>query len=401
MATSNIAPLRTHESGRYLVDKSDEPFFWLGDTQWLLYRSFPLSDMRKLLADRKRKGFSVVQVMLIGYEQSPMPNINGDLPWLNNDPTRPNERYWEHVDAAMQVACEMDLIQVLGVYHKWQNRFYTAQQAKDSAHLIARRYRDIPQIVWSMYPEARAEFVPVVRAMADGLQRGDGGSHLITVHPDPSPQSSSFIHQEPWLAFNTLQAWNEIQYVYPMTAADYGMTPTKPAIMGEGGYEEAPHTRHITPLDIRRQAYWTYLAGGHVTYGHDANWQRPAEWREWIDSPGSRYMEVYRKIITSLTRWWEIAPDQSIFASGTGSGAEINAAGRALAGDWALVYFSSRAAAKIRMDRLKAAECMEVSWIDPATGSKTAAGRFAYRDVVEFTPPDDWDDALLLIEAAH
>ena len=40
--------------------------------------------------------------------------------------------------------------------------------------------------------------------------------------------------------------------------------------------------RPIAPLDIRRQAWWTYLAGGHHVYGHNDNWQGPERWREWI-----------------------------------------------------------------------------------------------------------------------
>ena len=56
--------------------------------------------------------------------------------------------------------------------------------------------------MWSMYPRAEAAYVPVCRALAEGLQEGDGGAHLITVHPDPSPASSNFLHGEPWLASN-------------------------------------------------------------------------------------------------------------------------------------------------------------------------------------------------------
>ena len=399
-ATSKIAPLGISGNGRYLVDQKKQPFFWLGDTLWHLHRSFAPSDARAIMEIRRDQGFSVVLVMLIGYEPDLMPNINGDYPWLDSDPAKPNEKYFEHVDAMVRIACELDLIQVLGVYHKTQDRFYDPDRARESARWIANRYRDVPQIIWSMYPEARNQYVPIVRALAEGLAEGDGGAHWITVHPDPSPQSSSFLHQESWLPINMLQTWDEIEQVYPMTAADYAFTPVKPAIMAEGGYEGVEFGRSMTALNIRRQAYWTYLAGGHLVYGHDENWRKPDKWQEWIRAPGASHLSVFRSIITSLKQWWSIIPNQSIIAKGVGSGVELNAAGHSAAADWALVYLSGHAIVSVRMDRVKASEVVTATWIDPRNGERRQIGTFQYADVKEFTAPDRWEDALLLIEGA-
>ena len=399
VATSDIAPLGISGNGRYFVDKKGEPFFWLGDTLWHVFRSFSPADARAVLRNRKDKGFSAVLVMLIGHEPDPQPNINGEYPWLDSDPSKPNERYYEHVDAVMRLACELDLVQVLGVYHKTQDRFYTPDRAREAARWIANRYRDIPQIIWSMYPEAKRQYLPVVKAIAEGLTEGDGGAHWITVHPDPSPQSSSFVHQESWLAFNMLQTCIDIEQVYPMTAADYAFTPIKPAVMAEGGYEGVEFGRLITPLDVRRQAWWSYLAGGHHVYGHNDNWQAPEKWRDWVDAPGSRHLGVLRSIITSLKRWWDIIPNQSIIAKGVGSGIELNAAAHSSAADWALVYLSGKCTAAIRMDRIKTSETVAASWIDPRSGERRRIGTFQYADVKEFATPDGWEDALLLLEA--
>ena len=396
---SGVAPLGIAENGRHFVDRTGKPFFWLGDTLWHLYRSFSLDDVRSILRNRKDKGFSVVLVMLIGHEADPVPNVNGDHPWVDSDPARPNESYFVHVDRALEIACELDFVQVLGVYHKTQDRFYDPQRARRSARWIASRYRDVPHIIWSMYPEARRQYVPVVRAIAEGLAEGDGGAHWITVHPDPSPQSSSFLHGEAWLPFNMLQTCIDIEQVYPMTAADCALTPVKPAVMAEGGYEGVEFGRLITPADIRRQAYWTYLAGGHHVYGHNDNWQAPERWRDWIDSPGSSHLAVFRRVIESLDRWWTIVPDQSIIAKGVGAEGRLNAAGRAAAADWALVYLSNPCAASVRMDRIKASDSIAAFWIDPRTGERHEAGMFAYADVPEFTTPQGWEDALLLLEA--
>ena len=399
VATSEIAPLGLSPNGRYFVDKTGQPFFWLGDTLWHLSRSFSPADVRAIVRNRRDKGFSAVLVMLIGPEADPVPNINGDYPWLDSDPSRLNERYFEHVDNVMRISCELDLIQVLGVYHKTQDRFYDPERARESARWIAKRYRDIPHITWSMYPEAKKQYLPMVRAIAEGLQEGDGGAHWITVHPDPSPQSSSFLHQESWLPFNMLQTCIDIEQVYAMTAADYACTPVKPVVMAEGGYEGVEFGRLITPLDIRRQAYWTYLAGGHHVYGHTDNFVAPDRWREWVDSPGSCHLGVFRRIITSLKRWWDIVPNQSIIAKGVGAGTELNAAAQSSAADWALVYLSGQCSASIRMDRIKISEVAAASWIDPRSGERQRIGTFQYAEVKEFSTPQGWEDALLLLEA--
>ena len=71
--------------------------------------------------------------------------------------------------------------------------------------MIAQRCGDVPTIVWSMTPEAKPEFIPMVRELAAGLRAGDGGTHLITFKPDPAPYSSSSIHEESWLALLILE----------------------------------------------------------------------------------------------------------------------------------------------------------------------------------------------------
>ena len=74
-----------------------------------------------------------------------------------------------------------------------------------------------------MTPEAKPEFVPILRELAAGLREGDGGSHLITFKPDPAPYSSSFIHGEHWLDFDSMQTWKSVELIYPMVTKDYNL----------------------------------------------------------------------------------------------------------------------------------------------------------------------------------
>ena len=61
-----VYPVKVSENGRYFIDQKGEPVFWLGTTQWQLFREFSLEDARTILEKSKEKGFTFVQVMLTG-----------------------------------------------------------------------------------------------------------------------------------------------------------------------------------------------------------------------------------------------------------------------------------------------------------------------------------------------
>ena len=57
--------LRVATGGRYFIDEKGEPFFWLGDTGWLLFKKLNREEAEQYLENRRRKGFNVIQVMLV------------------------------------------------------------------------------------------------------------------------------------------------------------------------------------------------------------------------------------------------------------------------------------------------------------------------------------------------
>ena len=58
-------PLRVSENRRYLAHADGTPFFWLGDTWWmgLCHRLHWPDEFKTLAADRKGKGFNVIQIV--------------------------------------------------------------------------------------------------------------------------------------------------------------------------------------------------------------------------------------------------------------------------------------------------------------------------------------------------
>src|SRR5215207_3198687 len=102
--------LKVSENKRFLVREDDKPFFYLGDTAWELFHRLNREDTRTYLANRARKGFTVIQaVVLAEFDGLTEPNAYGHLPLRDKDPTRPVEGYFEHVDWVVKTAEERGL----------------------------------------------------------------------------------------------------------------------------------------------------------------------------------------------------------------------------------------------------------------------------------------------------
>src|SRR4030095_4768829 len=200
-------PIRVSSNGRYFVDAQGKPFYFLADTQWELFRRYSLNEAKLILEDRKDKGFSVVMVMLTGVGNGTGPNLEGQRPWLNDNPTAPDRDYFTNVDAVVKQAEANDIHLLIGIYHQTYGSRMTAENAKAWAVWVTNRYRDYPNIIWTIYPQATESSRPIVSQLAEGIQEGDGGRHLVSMHPDPSPAASSFMHAERGPSFSSMHVW--------------------------------------------------------------------------------------------------------------------------------------------------------------------------------------------------
>ena len=400
-AEQPVFPVKVSENARYFVDQNGSPVFWLGITQWQIFREYTLEDARTILENAKSKGFAFVQAMLMGVGDGTKPNVYGEKPWINNDPLTPNEAYFKNVDAVIQIARQNDVIFSVTLYHQRYRKYITVENARAWAKWLAQRYKNVPNSVWSMTPEAKQEFVPVLRELAAGLHEGDAGLHLITFKPDPAPYSSSFIHDENWLDFNGMQTWKAVELIYPMVTKDYNLKPVKPVLMAEGAYEAGTeYGFDVSPLWIRRQAYYSYLAGAHHTYGHNDSWRVLPTWRKALDAPGAVQMGILKKIFLARNQWWYLVPDQSIFASGgQTTGQVLNLAARHKDGKWIMVYLAGKATFSINMNKITAAGKVNAFWVDTRTGESVAAGSLSNTGIESFSTPSEWEDALLILEA--
>jgi hypothetical protein len=241
-----------------------------------------------------------------------------------------------------------------------------------------------------MYPHADIASAPVIRGTVQGILESDGGNHLITMHPDPSPASSSFMHTEFWLSFNTLQTWSTDMMNYDMVRSDYVRLPVKPVVNGEARYEEGDGT---TPFQVRRAGYWSYLAGGFYSYGHRDNWKSPQTWRGWYATPGALQMKILGEFFRSID-WWKIVPDQLIFEKWING----NVAAHSSDGDWILAYLTDKAPVTLKLNYVTVSGSVTGWWINPLTGERTKTGTYKTSENRTFMIPKGWQDAVLFLE---
>jgi len=410
-------PIRVSENGRHFVDAQGHPFFWLGDTAWPLFACYTREDAEKYLQNRAEKGFTVIQVVLAwgggtGYEDKmPGANYAGDRPWLAG-PDQPNEAYFQHVDYLLGYAAQRGLI--LGMLPTWgyyvnDTGVLNPENARAYGRWLGERYKEQPNIVWinggDRIPTGSEQ---TWRALAHGVREGDGGRHVITYHPCGWRSSAQFFHNDDWLDANMIETWTEWAKVYPAVLSDTLLWPRKPVILGEGAYENGPEYPQgpITPLLVRRQAWWATMAGGFFTYGQDQMWRMGPHWTTTFDTPGAGQMTILKDVVTSRP-WWNMVPDQGLFASGVSSERTMNVAMRATDSTCAMLYLASQCHVLIHLDKLLTRD-VQVTWVNPRDGEQREGG--AYRTgnglgkvfpearAQLFSVPGHWEDAVLLLD---
>ncbi len=107
-------PLQVAASQRYLVHADGTPFFWLGDTWWmgLCHRLHWPDEFQALAADRKQKGFNVVQLVAGLYPDMPAFDPRGaneaGFPWEPNY-ARIRPEYFDAADRRIEYLADQGI----------------------------------------------------------------------------------------------------------------------------------------------------------------------------------------------------------------------------------------------------------------------------------------------------
>jgi hypothetical protein len=141
-----VLPLQVSNNNRYFQTTDGKPFFWLGDTGWLLFNKLKKEEVIFYLDTRKKQGFNVIQVMIL--HELNEKNKYGGKALENNDITKPlvnntdPSNYWVHIDFVIKEAAKRNiyvaLVPIWGGAAK--SGKITAQQATDYALFLAKRF---------------------------------------------------------------------------------------------------------------------------------------------------------------------------------------------------------------------------------------------------------------------
>lgn len=420
--------LKISENRRYFITSDGKPFFWLGDTGWLLFSKLNREDAETYLEDRRKKGFNVIQVMVLhslsvtdAYGDSALINKNVATPRVTEGSTfgdKTQYDYWDHVDYIVDLAASkgiyIAMVPVWGSNVKMKHGV-NQKDAKIYAEFLAARYKNHPNVIWMNGGDIPgSDSIKVWNTIGSTIHQYDP-THIMTFHPRGRTQSSIWFQKEDWLSFNCFQSGhrdykqdtskNDFNYGednWKYVNSDYKKLPTKPTLDAEPSYEGIPHGLHDTlaarwkAADVRRYAYWSVFAGGcGYTYGNNsvmqmlkpgekgASYGAKATWFGAIEDPGASQMQWVKKLMLSRPYFGRV-PDQSIIIAAK-QGKRYNYLIATRGEGYAFVYTYNGRSIDVNLGKITGAK-VKASWYDPRTGETKAIGTFANTGTKSFKP---------------
>ena len=379
-------------NGRYLQTSDGQPFFWQGNTAWLMPQRLTREDVDVLLEASADQGYNVVQIQVVN--ALPAKSAYGYLSG--------NEKYWEHIDYIIDKASEKGIY--VGMVCMWGSLVKKGDVDVDLAasygDFLAKRYRDKDNIVWIIGGDVRGDTgAEVWSALAESI-KGSDDRHLMTFHPFGRTSSLEWWHNADWLDFNMFQSGHrrydqkrgdaddaradvaEDNWIYVEKA--WSTDPAKPVLDGEPSYEDIPQGLHDSAeprwqaCDVRRYAYWSVFAGscGH-TYGHNSIMQLHSgevegaygvgkTWKEALGDPGFCQIKHLKNLMLMFP-YFEREPDQSIIMD---NGTRYERAVATRGSDYMLVYTYTNSPVQVDLSKISG-PVKKAYWYDVQTGEIT------------------------------
>lgn len=411
---------------RYIL-KENKPFVWVGDTAWELFHALDRDSATYYLSKRASQGFTVIQaVALAELDGLNTPNAYGEKPLVDNDPTKPNEAYFRHVDFIVDKANELGLN--IGLLPTWGDKvfkdrwgtgpeIFNAENAKFYGKWIADRYKNRKNVIWILggdrNPRAGSQDITLWRAMAAGITEAHGGNDkvLITYHPQPNKEGASeWFHTEDWFDFNMFQTGHcRDSDVYNRIQGSYNCQLIKPVIDGEPIYEDHPVCFNANDLgttnayDVRKALYLDVFAGAFgFTYGCHDVWQMYRQsalpvngphlyWKTALELPAANQVKYLKRLIESRPILDRV-PDQSLILENTNAAYERIQATRG--NDYIFVYSAAGKSFTVNLGKVSGSQLVGY-WLSPKNGQVNEIGIVENKGTKQFNPPtsgygQDW-----------
>jgi hypothetical protein len=439
ISLAQVQPLKISTNKRYIETKNGKPFFWMGDTGWLLFIKCTREEAKQYLDDRKAKGFNVIQAMLL-HDVNLGTNVYGDSALQNKNIATPHTTkgknfenkeaydFWDNVDFVINEAGNRNMYMALVPIWGGNIKYYDTTQSKAYASFLANRYKNFKNIIWLNGGDIKgSDKIENWKTIGTTIKSIDK-KHLMTFHPRGRNSSSTWFHNEPWLDFNMFQSghrsyaqdtssnetlhYGEDNWRYMNT--DYALQPTKPSLDGEPSYEGIPYGLHKAnepywqDYEIRRYAYWNTFAGAcGFTYGHNAVMQfyTPGDsgisffpkikWQNALNENGAGQMQYLKKLMEQY-HFENFKPAQDLVVD---NGEKYDRVAAIVGKDVALFYVYNGRDFKVDLDKI--ARFFRASyWFNTRNGAKNKFS-ILNNGILNFNPPGEvvnGNDWVLIIE---
>jgi hypothetical protein len=340
--------LRVAANKRYFEYADGTPFYWLGDTWWTgLSDRLSWDGFQKLTANRKTKGFTVVQIVAglvpSNEEEAPVdPGFRneGGAVW---DPEfkQINPKYFDSADRRIQLLVDAGIAPaIVGAWHQALGQMGIAKMEKHWRYIIARyaaypvfwivggEVFDPPEEIGKKYPgivlygkltDLRS---PGWTEVTRYVRATDPYHHPVTVH-EISPPFDVALQDESLTDFDLFQpshmGWPSIALEVALLNVSRSRPLVKPEVVGEIGYEGIGGTNLE---DFQRVAFWLAMLNGAAGYTYGANpvfeaysadkpFQRTRytllTWDEGMDLPGAYQISLGAGLLQKQS-WWQFEP---------------------------------------------------------------------------------------------
>ena len=409
--------LKVSNNHRYLIHDNGKPFFWLGNTSWLMPERLTRDEIEFYLTKEHEAGYNVEQIQVLN--ATPTFNIYG---MQANDESFDMQKfskkdqygYWEHLDYIVDFAASQGIYIAMDCIWGSQINKMTPEKAAKYGKFLGERYKNKPNIIWMIGGDILGDKGTASwDALARAIRKADP-NHVMTFHPRGRTTSARWFADREWMDFHMFQSGHR-RYGQRNGDGDYTIKDNteednwryveltwegnelKPVIDGEPSYEDIPQGLHDfsaprwMDYDVRRYAYWAVFAGcfGH-TYGHNSIMQfmKPGllgsfgaekPWWDAMKDPGYGQMKFLKWLILTFPFEERIA-DQSIIAGQNGERYDRNIATRG--NDYLLVYnYSGK---PMQIDLTKISGQKKNVWVmNPADGTLKFLGEYDSK-VTEF-----------------
>ncbi|TYO61362.1 DUF4038 domain-containing protein [Bradyrhizobium hipponense] len=322
LMTKPAYPLKVGASNRYLVDRDDTPFLIVGDSPQDLIGKLSEDEAAAYMANRATYGINALWINLLCNDaigcRSDGGTPDGIVPFaVPNDLSTPNSAYFQRADDMIRLAEEHGMVVILDPIETigWLSILRTngVSNAYSYGQYLGNRYRDNPNIIWMHGNDFQSwqssDDDALVQAVARGIRHADP-NHLHTV--ELNYFTSGSLDDLSWQPLIDISAVYTYFPTYIQILNEYDRANHKPVFLAEANYEfeHLPNTDGGTPLNLRRQEYWTMLSGAAGQFYGSRNWSFENGWKTTLNTRGAIELR-YMKHLFARLRWYDLIPDQT------------------------------------------------------------------------------------------